>query len=76
MTRQQITAALQNVQIRLVVSSKQHEGTKGLYDAACYANDGVLAGEMRQRLHDLLDAQLDLVQEAITLGRQLMQCSD
>lgn len=76
MNREDILSRLRLVQVQLVINGKRAEGVKGLYDAACYADDGQLAQSYRDQYHALVDEGLDLSAQATALARQLMQCSD
>lgn len=72
MNRKELSAALQQVQVQMIQHSRNYDGTKQLYDAACFAGDGKTADQYRQQLHATLDGVLDCAAQAMTLTRQLM----
>lgn len=73
MTRDEILAALRQTQVDMITASRQFTGRKELFDAACYSAHGEDADEHRAILHTLLDHQLDLSAQAMTLSRALLQ---
>lgn len=73
MTRSEILAKLTQVQVDMITASRQFTGRKELFDAACFSAHGQDADEHRGVLHALLDQQLDLSAQAMTLSRALTQ---
>lgn len=73
MTRAELLAKLTQTQVDMITASRQFTGRKELFDAACYSANGEDADEHRAHLHALLDQQLDLSAQAMTLSRALMQ---
>lgn len=73
MKREDINAALRSNQVQLILTARRHEAAKQLFDAACFAGEGVEAQKQREIVHSTMDELLDLSASAMTLTRQLME---
>lgn len=73
MTRDEITAKLQQQGIEIVSLCKQLEAAHKAFSAACFAGNGAMSDEARQRIIVLTEAQLDCVAISMTLSRALME---
>jgi hypothetical protein len=73
MNRADINAALRSNQVQMILSVRRHEAAKQLFDAACFAGEGVEAQKQREAVHATMDELLDLSATAMTLTRQLME---
>lgn len=76
MTRDEALAQLQASQVQLILHTRRFDATRQLYDAACFARDGVAAQKYRDDLHATLDAILDTVSGAMALTRQFIEQSN
>lgn len=72
-SREDINAALRSNQVQMILSARRHEAAKQLFDAACFAGEGVEAQRQRDLVHSTMDELLDLSATAMTLTRQLME---
>lgn len=72
MNRAELLTRLTQTQVDLITAARQFSGRKELFDAACFGADGVAADEHRAALHGILDQQLDLAAQAMTLSRALV----
>ena len=73
MKTDEINSKLRENQVTMVLAVKLKEGHRQLFDAACWDNNGKQAADIRQKMHDLLDKELDCSSIAMTLTRRLLE---
>lgn len=76
MNRAQIQAQLLQTQIDTVAVIHLTEGEQKLYQAAVFSQDGLAAQTHREKMHALLDRQLDLSASVMSLTRMLISATD
>lgn len=73
MNAKEVNQQLNQLQVEMVTSRHLHDGTKALYNAACWTGDGKTAAQYRNTLHALLDAELDHQSSIMQLTRKLLE---
>lgn len=73
MKQQEIQDGMLKVQGDMVAQTHTRNGLVALYDAACWSNDGKEAGSLREKIHNLLDSELDARQQMMLLSRKMME---
>lgn len=73
MNAKEVNQQLNHLQVEMVTSRHLHDGTKALYNAACWTGNGKAAQGHRETLHALLDAELDHQASIMQLTRKLLE---
>lgn len=76
MKRREIQQKIAEAMTRHIQLTYKVDGTKKLYDAACFVGDKEEEQKLRLQQHALLDAQMDVQADLMTFSRMLVTAPD